>query len=437
MLIDAGLFQGLKNLRRLNWKRPAFDPAALDALLLTHTHIDHVGYLPRLVKDGFDKPVYSTRATCDLAAILLLDAAEIQEEDAAYANRKGFSKHRPALPLYTKKDARNALKLFRSIPYGEWLSPAPGLRARYWNAGHILGSAMIEVEVDRPSKEPYRIVFSGGVGRYDMPLHPDPAPRPICDTLVVESTYGDRDHDNAPFEDQIEKPFRQTLERGGVVLVPSFAVGRAQQVTLIFRGLMREGRIPEVPIHIDSPMAVDATEIYDRYCDEHNLDACVTENGESVLFPRMVRYHRSVAESKSLNKLEGPRIIVSASGMMTNGRILHHLSQKLTHPENLLCMVGFQMAGTRGRRLLEGAKTIRIHGRDIRVRSRIMAVHGLSGHAGRSELLRWIDSGHEMPKRAFVVHGEPDSATALAKTLQDDYGIEATVPALGEGFELT
>lgn len=436
ILVDAGLFQGLKRLRLLNWRRPSFDPAAIDQLLLTHTHIDHAGYLPRLVREGYRGPVHCTRATRDLAELLLMDSARIQEEDAAYANRKGFSKHQPALPLYEQRDVEQALALFKPVGYGVWIELGAGARARFLNAGHILGSAAVEMEIERPSRPTARLVFSGDVGRYAMPLHPDPLPLPDCDTLIIESTYGNRQHDHQPLGEQITGSFQTTLEAGGVVLIPSFAVGRAQQVTLILRELMNAGRLLEVPIHIDSPMAIDATRIYSRYLDEHNLDACLTEDGRSRLFPRQVFFHRSVAESKRLNRMRGPRIIVSSSGMMTGGRILHHLRQRLPQPENLLCLVGYQAQGTRGRALLGGARSLRIHGRDVPVHSKFQSLHGLSGHAGRDELLRWVNSAGRRPATIFVTHGEPDSAAALAATLRERLGAETFVPELESSYQL-
>jgi metallo-beta-lactamase family protein len=414
VLVDAGLFQGLKELRLLNWRKPTFDPKQVDQLLLTHTHIDHAGYLPRLVKDGFNAPVHCTPATRELAKILLLDAAKIQEEDAAYANKKGFSKHERALPLYTSEDAEDALRLFRPV----------------------LGSAMVELEAGEDGGRPIRIVFSGDIGRYDMPLHPDPRPRPACDVLVVESTYGDRLHDTEPLADQIIRPFGETLARGGIVLIPSFAVGRAQQVTLILRELMESGKLPDVPIHIDSPMAVDATQVYNHYIDEHNLDACIAEDGRSRLFPRNVFFHRSVEESKRINSMNGPRLIISASGMMTSGRILHHLVHRMPDPKNLLCLVGYQAAGTRGRRMLEGARHIRIHGQDVPVRARFMTVHGLSGHADRNELLRWIGSAESSPSAVFVTHGEEEAAGALAGAVREATDARVFVPHLDSSYDL-
>ncbi|MBI4161854.1 MAG: MBL fold metallo-hydrolase [Acidobacteria bacterium] len=436
ILVDCGLFQGLKELRLRNWDRPGFDPGRVGALLLTHAHIDHSGYLPKLVREGFSGPIYSTRATRDLAEILLLDSARIQEEEAEYANRKGFSKHRPALPLYTQADAKRALRQFRPVPYRRWVDIGSGVRVRFLQAGHILGAAMVEVEADGKSGGSTRLVFSGDVGRRDMPLHRDPAPPPAADVLVVESTYGDRLHEKVPVEDQIRVPFGIVFERRGVVVIPAFAVGRAQQVTLILRGLINAGKLPDVPIHIDSPMAVDATEIYSRYMDEHHLDCCVGEDGGSRLFPRNVHFHRTVEESRRLNRMKGPRVIVSASGMMTAGRILHHLSQRLPDRRNLLCLVGYQAAGTRGRWILEGGRSVRIHGLDVPVRAERLVIHGLSGHADRDELLGWIGSARKRPRAVFVTHGEPAAAAALAAAIERKFRAKVFVPRLGQGFDL-
>lgn len=436
VLVDAGMFQGLKALRDLNWRPPVFDPKAVDALLLTHTHIDHAGYLPRLVRQGYRGPIYCTPATLDLADILLRDAAKLQEEDARYANRKGFSKHEIAVPLFTNRDVTKTLKQFQAVEYEHWLTLSPELRVRFRDAGHILGSAMIEMEVREAGGTPLQIVFSGDVGRYGMPLHRDPHDLPDCDVLIVESTYGDRIHEKTSFADQITEPFRTTFERGGVVLIPSFAVGRAQQVTLVLRELMESGKLPEVPIHIDSPMAINATDIYSKYCDDHRMGGCLDAQGESKLFPRNVHFHRTISESKQLNAMRGPRVIISGSGMLTGGRILHHIEQRLPDPDTLLCLVGYQAPGTRGQRLQQGARTLRMHGRDIPVNARFLSIHGLSGHADQGELLRWIKTAHKLPKWVFVTHGEPDSSRALASRLEAEIGATAVAPRLFSSYEI-
>jgi metallo-beta-lactamase family protein len=433
ILVDCGLFQGLKKLRLLNWDRPAFDPASVDHLLLTHTHIDHAGYLPRLVREGYAGKVHATRATRDLAGILLLDAAKIQEEDAAHANRRGWSKHSPAEPLFTTEDAERAIDRLRGVPYDDWLELGGGVRARFANAGHILGSAMVEVRAPTFDGE-LTVLFSGDLGRYDVPLHPDPMPPPPCDVMVIESTYGSREHDETPIEEQVGGPLRRTLEEGGTVLVPAFAVGRAQLVTLMLTEAIEDGRLPDIPIHIDSPMAVDATQVYRHYVNEANLDSRVVDEGR--LFPHRVRYHRTVDESKELNDLPGPRVIISSSGMLAGGRVLHHLRRLLPDEKNLLCLVGYQAAGTRGRALIDGKDHLKMHGRKVPVRARFVNVHGLSAHADRSELIRWATSGDRLPRAIFCVHGEPDSSTALAKALADATGAKTFTPELHEEFDL-
>ncbi|MGQ0723226.1 MAG: MBL fold metallo-hydrolase RNA specificity domain-containing protein [Candidatus Eiseniibacteriota bacterium] len=436
VLVDAGLFQGKKALRLRNWESPGFEPGAIDAVLLTHVHVDHVGYLPRLVRLGYRGPVFATAATVDLAAIVLRDAAKIQEEDAAYANRKGFSKHSPALPLFDAADAEAALRLLRPVPFGEWMDTADGIRARWTNTGHLLGAAMIEVEA-KGARDETRLLFSGDVGRYGQPLHVDPSPRPPSDWLVIESTYGNRTHPGEPIEDQLLEPMRRTLSRRGVVLVPAFAVGRSQLVTLVLRRLMGRGTLPEVPIHIDSPMAVDATSIYSKYLDARNVDADVFADGRAVLFPDCVEMHRTVDESKHLNALDGPRVIISSSGMMVGGRILHHLRQRLPDPRNLVCLAGFQAEGTRGRALVDGAKTLRMHGEDVPVRAEVVNLSGFSGHADAGELMRWYRTEATAPRGVFVTHGEPEAAAALAKRLEAAGAGAVRVPDLGEGVRLS
>jgi metallo-beta-lactamase family protein len=339
------------------------------------------------------------------------------------------------LPLYTTQDAERALKQLVVAPWDEWIDLGKGTRARFLNAGHILGSGFVELRVEREGGEA-GLCFSGDVGRYDMPLHVDPLPPPACDALIVESTYGDRVHDHDPLEDQICQPFAETFKRRGVVLIPSFAVGRTQQVTLILRELMNKGRLPEVPIHIDSPMAVNATRVYSRHLNEHNLDAELLDDGRNRLFPHNVHLHRSVDESKDLNDQDGPRIIVSSSGMLSGGRVLHHLRRRLPEPRNLVVLVGYQAAGTRGRALLEGRRSLRIHGRDVPVRSEFLSISGLSAHADRNELLRWIRSGDGLPSSVFVVHGEPESAQALARRLRRDLGCRTHVPRLNDAYDL-
>ena len=432
-LVDCGLFQGLKDLRLRNWRPPAFEPRDVGAVFLTHAHIDHSGYLPRLVREGFSGPIYCTPATRDLAEVLLRDAARLQEEDAEYANRKGFSKHHPALPLFTERDAEVALRRMHALDYGTWLDEEGGLAVRFHNAGHILGAAHVEVRARLKDRQT-TMVFSGDVGRYGMPLHPDPEPPPDCDTLVLESTYGDRLHAETPLIEQIRRPFLEAIDRGGVILIPAFAVARVQLVTLMLRELMESHQLPEIPIHIDSPMAVDVTQIYERYLDPAEGEGSASRQGRAALFPGHVRFHRTVEESRALNDLPGPRIIISSSGMLTGGRVLHHLLRLAGDRANLIVLAGYQAAGTRGRALSEGARSVRLHGEEIVVRAPVLSLDGFSAHADARELVRWVQSGGSKPGTVFVAHGEPEAAAALAARL-GSMGLHATVPELGQRFE--
>jgi metallo-beta-lactamase family protein len=434
VLVDCGLFQGLKPLRELNWKPTPFDVRSLDAIVLTHAHLDHTGYLPRVVKEGYDRDIFCTGATRQLSEIILLDSAHLQEDDAEYANRKGFSKHKPALPLYDGRDVEQAVTLFRDVPRGEWFAPAEPIWMRYHDAGHLLGSTMIEVEI-RDRTPPLRILFSGDVGRYDGPLYFDPAPPPQCDYLVCESTYGDRDHAEGSILDALAGVVERSVERGGVMLVASFAIGRAQQLIYLLQILKSQDRIPDLPIYIDSPMACDATHIYREHFDEHDLSESQLDPANPVLDGRGVVLCRTTDESKALNQVGEPAVIISSSGMMTGGRIVHHLKQRLPSARNTIVLGGFQAIGTRGRKLQDGAKWIRMFGQDVAVRAAIEAIPGLSGHADRSALLRWLAPLNQ-PKATFLVHGEPDSAAALAHTLRSERGWKVEIPALGEAHEL-
>lgn len=435
VLVDCGLFQGLKELRLRNWDPLPVDVRSIDAAVLTHAHVDHVGYLPRLVKDGFSGPVYCTPATERIAELLLLDTARIQQDDAEYANRKGFSKHKPALPLYDVADARRALRRFRTVPRQEWFQAAGPIWMRYHDAGHLLGASMIEVEV-RQGARPLRLLFSGDVGRYEAPLYFDPQPPLPCDYLICESTYGNRDHPAESIFDELAAVVSAAVARGGVMLVASFAVGRAQQLIYLLQILIEERRIPAMPIFLDSPMAVSGMNIYRYFAAEHDLSEALAVNPRYRFDLKHVRLSETVGQSKQINSERGPAVIISSSGMMTGGRILHHLRQRLPDSKTTVVLAGFQAEGTRGRSLEEGAKSLRIHGQDVPARAAVAKISALSGHAGRAELLRWL-SALAAPRQAFITHGEKTSAEALADELRRARSWHAVVPKLGQSFELT
>lgn len=435
VLVDCGLFQGLKPLRERNWGPTPFDVKSLDAVVLTHAHLDHVGYLPRIVKQGYSRRIYATDATRDLAEIILLDSAKCQEQDAEYANRKGFSKHKPALPLYDGRDVERTMRLFRPIPRGEWFTPAAPIAMRFHDAGHLLGSNMIEAEVrDRP--DPLRLLFSGDVGRYDGPLYHDPAPPPECDYLVCESTYGDREHPEQSILDALAEVVNRSVKRGGVMLIAAFAVGRAQQLLYLFQLLKSADRIPDMPVFIDSPMACDATAVYREHHEDHDLSDGELDPEHPALGGRKVILARTPAESKAINRTAGPAVIIASSGMMTGGRIVHHLKQRMPDPRNTIIIGGYQAVGTRGRQIEEHAPFIRMFGQEIPLRAAVEKIPGLSGHADRSDLLKWLDQLPHAPKRTFLTHGEPDAADALAEELRTTRGWNVATPELGERVEL-
>ena len=436
VLIDCGLFQGEKNLRDKNWDRFPVRPDSINAIVLTHGHIDHSGYLPRLVREGFTGPIYTSPATADLLGLLLYDSAKCQAEDALYANRKGFSKHSPALPLYEEQDVDRVLRLVRPHARESWFSPAGGIRCQFHEAGHMLGSSFIEMEAAREQGgSPVRIVFSGDVGRFDAPLYKDPISPPNCDYLVCESTYGDRDHTPSRPLDELEKVTNEAIRRGGMMLVASFAIGRCQQLVYLLRTLMAAGRVPETPIWVDSPMSVDAMEVFRKHRNEHDFSEAKMQGVAESLASPFVRMAKTADESKAINGHHGAGIVIASSGMMNGGRILHHLARRLPDPKTTVLVAGYQAKGTRGRNLIEGAEFLRIHGRDVPVRAVVRKVDALSGHADRHELDRWLGS-MAAPRRTFLVHGEPPAAAALAEFIRSRRGWNVHVPALGEHAEL-
>jgi metallo-beta-lactamase family protein len=426
VLVDCGLFQGLKSLRLMNWAAPPVDPRSLDAVLLTHAHLDHSGYLPALVRDGFAGPVWCTHATSELCGLLLPDSGHIQEEDAEYANRRGFSKHHPALPLYTEEDARRALKRLRTVHFGEDLPLGRGATARLTHAGHILGAASVRLALDGAS-----ILFSGDLGRYEDLLMRDPADPPAADTLVIESTYGDRLHAGDDPSEALAAIVRRTVARGGTVLLPAFAVGRAQLLLHVIAQLKARDAIPDVPVFLNSPMAIDTTELYRRFPKGHRLD-----DAELRAMARVATMVRDVEASKALVRSRYPSIVISASGMATGGRVLHHLKALGPDARNAIVLVGYQAAGTRGADLQAGRRTLRIHGADHEIRAEVATLHGLSAHGDADDLLRWARAMPAAPRRVLVTHGEPAAAQALAARLHEALGWRTEVPAMGDTTDL-
>ena len=434
-LVDCGLFQGSRKLKELNWSNFAVSPAEIKGVFLTHAHIDHVGLLPRLVQQGFQGPVYATEATCALLNLALPDSAHLQEQEAIYANKKGYSRHKPALPLYTAADAQNVLALLQPVRFYQALKTAD-LEITWHPAGHILGSAILELHVPSNNKL-VRIVFSGDLGRFDDEIMKPPSLLEQADVLIVESTYGNRKHDAGSIEGSLANEIDYIVQREGVLLIPAFAAGRTQQVLYYIRKLQDQKRIPDLPVFIDSPMAVDASQIYCKYGDDHNLDVnLLMDENNCPLRCRQTNFIRDVEASKILNTRPGPAIIISASGMLSGGRILHHLKWRLPDKRNSVLFVGYQAEGTRGRRLLDGAARIRIHGEEVPVRARVAQVQALSGHADQTELLRWLSGFLKPPARSFITHGETESSGELQVQIAKRLGWQATIPARGEIFEI-
>jgi metallo-beta-lactamase family protein len=432
LLLDCGLFQGLKALRLRNWAPPPVSPPTLGAVVLSHAHIDHSGYLPRLCRDGFTGPVYCTRGTRDLLAVMLPDAAHLQEEEAAYANRHRTSTHDPALPLYTIVDAEHALARVEAVDFGDRFTPVPGVEAWFAHSGHILGAALVHCVIGGR-----RLVFSGDLGRYGVPIMVDPDPVPEADVLLVESTYGNRDHavdDNA---DKLAAAVTRAGLQKGWLLIPAFAVGRSQEILYDLRRLEAAGRIPSLPVYLDTPMGIQATAIYASHTDEHDAELRKAESaGQRPFTPRRFHLSRTVEESKRLNETDGPGVIVAGSGMATGGRILHHLKRLLPDPRTTVLFVGYQAAGTRGRLLRDGATTIKMLGETVPVRARIEVSDSYSAHADRGEILRWLAGFKRPPAATYVVHGEPEAATALRDAITSRLGWRAAVAEDGQRVTL-
>jgi metallo-beta-lactamase family protein len=418
VLVDCGLFQGLKQLRLRNREPFPVSPASIDAVVLTHAHLDHTGYLPLLVREGFRGPVYCTPATRDLCGVLLPDSGHLQEEEARFAAEHGYSRHHPPLPLYTRADAEASLESLRGTPFGEDVELGGGLRFCFRPAGHMLGAATVTLGDGHTT-----LAFSGDLGRPNDPLLPPPAPLPGADYLLVESTYGDRLHVPADPEDELEDTIRRTAARGGVVLVPAFAVGRAQAILLHLHRLKAAGRIPDIPIYLDSPMAASATRVFRVHARELRLSP-----SECDAVCRTAETTESVKESKRIDRMVVPRVVISASGMATGGRVLHHLKVFAPDPANTILFAGYQAAGTRGADLVAGARSVKIHGEHVRVRAEVASLDNVSAHADYAEILDWLGRMEGAPREVFVTHGEPVASDALRRRIQDRFGWSCRVP---------
>jgi metallo-beta-lactamase family protein len=427
VLLDCGLFQGYKQLRLRNWASPLIDPKSLDAVVLTHAHIDHSGYLPALVRRGFRGPIYCSFGTQELCRILLPDSAHLQEEEARYANRHGFSKHKPALPLYNLEDVRDCLKLFRPMEWDRAHQISNTMAFTLRSAGHLLGASFVRFEADGLS-----VTFTGDLGRPNEPLMKAPQSPDPTDYLIIESTYGDRLHPTLDPEAELGGWLAKALARGGTVVVPAFAVGRTQALLHFISRLKEKGAIADVPVFIDSPMAIDATEIYNRFRDEHRLSPAETRR-----MCEAAQIVTTAEASKALDRLVGPAVIVSASGMATGGRVVHHLKAFLGDARNLVLFGGYQSPGTRGGALVRGAESIRIHGQDFAVRAEVGQLEASSSHADANELLAWMRQLSKAPRHTFVTHGEPAASDALRFHIEHELGWSVSVPEHRDLFDLS
>ena len=436
LLIDCGLFQGEKELRLRNWSPLPVPPSSIHWVVLTHAHLDHTGYLPRLVKDGFKGPIWATPATVELAKLVLPDSGHLQEEDAEYANHKGFSKHKPALPLYTYEEAIKTLESLRVIDESKPLELSKHFSLKFYRAGHILGARSIEVTV-RDNGNVRKVLFSGDLGRYEQLIIREPGDPDGADYLLVESTYGDRLHPTDDYRVRLKEIVERTAERGGTVVIPSFAIGRTQELLYIFRELMEQGTLHTIPVHVDSPMAIDVTEIYRRHHEDHNLVTTTLEqHGGKPFSPPDIHFDRTREASVAINNIRFPLIIISASGMATGGRVVHHLERCLPDHRNTILFVGFQGAGTRGRIIQSGAESVKMHGRQITVRARIETIENLSAHADYGEVLRWLGQFSKAPRKTFLVHGEPHSAESLKEKIGAKLHWDTTVAAYLQKVQL-
>ncbi|NHE55587.1 MBL fold metallo-hydrolase RNA specificity domain-containing protein [Cyclobacterium plantarum] len=435
VLVDCGLFQGLKDYRLRNWDSFPTDPAEVDMVLLTHAHIDHSGYLPKFVKEGFKGQIICTEPTLELVKILLLDAGKLQEEEAKFAAKKGYSKHTKPLPLFSQEDAEKVFPLLQAISFEEEVKLNDYISLLAYNAGHILGASILKLKIKGEHQEK-KLIFSGDLGRYHDPILNPPANIPFGDVVFVESTYGDRTNESENLDKELAKLIRTTYQNGGVSLIPSFAVGRTQMILFYLHRLQEKGLIPDIPIYVDSPMAIDVTGLYKNFPHYHHLGPSLEDQESNPFLHKNLHYYRDQEASMSLNHIRGDAIIISASGMATGGRILHHLYHRLPNENDSVIFVGYQPEGTRGRKILDGEKVCRIYGIDVPVKAGIHFIDGLSAHADQTELVRWCENFISKPKFTFLVHGEKQASEKLAGILKDKLGWNAICPHYLESFEL-
>ena len=435
-LVDCGVFQGTKELRLRNWESFPVPPRSIDRVLLTHAHIDHTGYLPRFCRDGFSGRIHCTHATAELCDILLKDSAHLQEEDALWANKKGFTRHAPAQPLYTVNDAEKAMTYFSPLHFGEDFYPDKLLRIKFKDSGHMLGSSLIDIKTGRGGR-PRRFLFTGDLGRASRPVLRDPVQVYNVDYLVIESTYGNRLHEEKSPNDELARVVNESVARGGVLVVPSFAIGRTQTLLYVLRLLEEIGRIPALPIYIDSPMAIEATRIFEKRISELDIETrLLTLRDIKPFHPKTLYNCRTREQSKAINTIVSPAIIISSSGMATGGRVLHHLAQRLPHPENTVLLIGYQAEGTRGRIIMDGHPSVKIHGQMIPVRAKVETILGFSGHADYNDILAWLMGFNRPPEKTFIVHGEPGASQSLGEKIKAHFGWETVIPQYGESFEI-
>jgi metallo-beta-lactamase family protein len=428
ILVDCGMFQGKKELRLRNWDPLPINPADIEIVVITHAHIDHIGYLPRLVKDGFSGKIICTPATEDLMKIMLLDAAKLQEEEALFALKKGYSKHEKPQPLFSTEDVKLVMMAVESHPLTQVVMLSPSVSIQFFNSGHILGSAFVVMTL-KGDRETKKILFSGDLGRYDDPVMFAPDPAIESDVIIIESTYGNRVNPQVDVEEQLTTIVQEACDANGALVVPAFALGRTQSLIYYFHLLMEKGNIPPLPIYIDSPMAINVTDLYERHGDLHKIK--ITKQGSqllSIFDSLQIHFCHTRESSQALNDIKKPMIIISASGMATGGRILHHLTHRLPRQSDTVLFAGYQAEGSRGRRLLEGEKTISIFGEDIPVNCRVREVHGLSAHADQTELIRWLSTIKKSPKFTFVTHGELESASAFSAIIEDQFKWKTMIP---------